>query len=70
VLCEGGPTLLREVVAGGCLDDLVLTVAPLLVAGDAPRIVEGPELPEPARLHLREVHRAGDHVFLHYGAGA
>ncbi|MDX6703120.1 MAG: hypothetical protein QOF26_3346 [Baekduia sp.] len=70
VLCEGGPTLLRELVAQGGLDDVLLTVAPLLAAGDAPSILEGEALPEPARMSLREVHRAGDHVFLHYGLGA
>jgi riboflavin biosynthesis pyrimidine reductase len=67
VLCEGGPALLREVIAAGCLDDLFLTVAPLLVAGAGPTILGGEALPEPARLPLREVQRAGDHVFLHYG---
>jgi riboflavin biosynthesis pyrimidine reductase len=67
VLCEGGPTLLRELVAQGGLDDLLLTVAPWLVAGDAPSILGGAaELPEAARLTLRDVHRAGDHLFLHY----
>jgi riboflavin biosynthesis pyrimidine reductase len=70
VACEGGPSLLRELVAAGGLDDLLLTVAPLLAAGDAPSIVEGDALPTPARLALRAVHRADDHVFLHYGAGA
>jgi riboflavin biosynthesis pyrimidine reductase len=67
VLCEGGPTLLRHLVADGALDDLLLTVSPLLAAGVAPTILEGPPLVEPARLALREVHRADDHVFLHYG---
>ena len=67
VLCEGGPSLLRRLVAEGLLDDLFLTVAPLLAAGDAPAIVEGEPLAEPARMVLRDVHRAGDHAFLHYG---
>jgi riboflavin biosynthesis pyrimidine reductase len=68
VLCEGGPSLLRRLVEEGGLDDVLLTVAPLLAAGDAPSILEGPALaPEPARLALREVHRADDHLFLHYG---
>jgi len=67
VLCEGGPTLLRELVVQGLLDDLLLTVAPWLIAGDAPTILEGAaELPEAGRLGLRDVHRAGDHLFLHY----
>ena len=67
VLCEGGPTLLAHLVADGALDDLLLTVSPLLAAGVAPMILEGAPLVEPARLMLRDVHRADDHVFLHYG---
>jgi riboflavin biosynthesis pyrimidine reductase len=67
VLCEGGPTLLRALVAAGGLDDLLLTVAPLVVAGDGPSILEGDALAEPVALELREVHRAGEHLFLHYG---
>jgi riboflavin biosynthesis pyrimidine reductase len=66
VLCEGGPTLLRELVAAQCIDDLLLTVAPMLVAGDAPTALRGAELEPPAPLALRDVHRADDHLFLHY----
>lgn len=68
VTCEGGPTLLRLLVGEGGLDDLLLTVAPLLVAGDAPSIAEGDTFTAPARMTLRALHRADDHVFLHYGA--
>lgn len=67
VLCEGGPSLLRLLVADGLLDELCLTVAPLLTGGDAPTILDGDVLGDPARLTLRDVHRADDHVFLHYG---
>ncbi|WP_445151179.1 dihydrofolate reductase family protein [Baekduia sp. Peel2402] len=67
VLCEGGPSLLRRLIAEDLLDDLCLTVAPLLAAGGAPSILEGDVLPEVPRLHLRDVHRADDHLFLHYG---
>jgi riboflavin biosynthesis pyrimidine reductase len=66
VLCEGGPTLLRCVVAERALDDLFLTVSPLLLAGDAERLLSGPALEPAARLALRDVHRAGEHLFLHY----
>jgi riboflavin biosynthesis pyrimidine reductase len=68
VLCEGGPRLLRALVAAGVLDDLVLTLAPLLVAGDAPAPLAGPALDPPARMALRGLWRADDHVFLHYAA--
>jgi riboflavin biosynthesis pyrimidine reductase len=67
VLCEGGPTLLRHLVADGALDDLLLTVSPLLAAGAAPTILDGEPLVDPASLTLRDVHRADGHVFLHYG---
>ncbi|MCW2990266.1 MAG: pyrimidine reductase, riboflavin biosynthesis, partial [Solirubrobacterales bacterium] len=68
VLCEGGPRLLRTLASAGLLDDLVLTVAPLLVAGDAPGPLTGPALEPPAAMSLRGVWRAGDHAFLHYAA--
>jgi riboflavin biosynthesis pyrimidine reductase len=68
VLCEGGPTLLRALVAEDCLDDLMLTVAPLLVAGDEPASLAGEQLRPPPRLVLREALRADDHLVLHYAA--
>jgi riboflavin biosynthesis pyrimidine reductase len=69
VLCEGGPTLLRALVAEGCVDDLMLTLAPLLGAGSGPTVLEGDSLDPPARLVLRDVHRADEHLFMHYVAG-
>jgi riboflavin biosynthesis pyrimidine reductase len=66
VLCEGGPTLLRRLVAERALDDLFLTLSPLLVAGDAEPLLSGPALEPAARLALREIHRSGEHLFLHY----
>jgi riboflavin biosynthesis pyrimidine reductase len=69
VLCEGGPTLMRALVADGCVDDLLLTLAPLLAAGDAPTLLAGAPLDPPGRLVLRDVHRAGGHLFMHYAAG-
>ena len=68
VLCEGGPTLLRALVAGACVDDVLLTLAPLFAAGDGPAVLEGAPLDPPRRLRLSDLHRAGDHLFLHYAA--
>jgi riboflavin biosynthesis pyrimidine reductase len=68
VLCEGGPTLLRGLVAAGRLDDMLLTLAPLLAAGGGPCLLEGDALDPPARLRLDDVHRAGEHLFMHYVA--
>jgi riboflavin biosynthesis pyrimidine reductase len=41
VLAEGGPSLLAELAAAGRLDDLCLTVSPVLVGGDSRRILSG-----------------------------
>lgn len=38
VLCEGGPTLHGELVALDLVDELCLTIAPVMSAGTAPRI--------------------------------
>lgn len=66
VVSEGGPTLLRELLAEGLVDDLVLTIAPKLVAGDGPAVVQGAVLDPPRTLSLRAVLRGEDHLFLHY----
>jgi len=42
VLCEGGPDLHGSLSELDLVDDLCLTVAPVLVAGNAPRIAHGP----------------------------
>lgn len=67
VLCEGGPTLNAHLVAEGVLDELFLTLGPVL-AGDskAPGLLMGPALAPPARLELRWVLRHGDELFIRY----
>jgi riboflavin biosynthesis pyrimidine reductase len=49
LLCEGGPSLLTDLLAAGLVDELALTSAHLLV-GDGPRLVE--QLPAPVSLAL------------------
>lgn len=41
VLCEGGPTLFGELLAADAVDELCLTVSPMLAGGTAGRIVRG-----------------------------
>ncbi|GAB3590056.1 pyrimidine reductase family protein [Angustibacter peucedani] len=50
VLAEGGPQLMNDLVRAGVLDELCLTVAPLLVGGDGPRIGRGAPVHERMRL--------------------
>jgi riboflavin biosynthesis pyrimidine reductase len=41
ILLEGGPHLLGDVIAADCLDEMCITLSPLLVAGDALRMALG-----------------------------
>lgn len=41
ILCEGGPSLHGDLVTLDLVDELCLTIAPVLAAGDAPRIAHG-----------------------------
>ena len=51
VLCEGGPSLHGELVALDLVDEVCLTIAPVLAAGDAPRIAHGADpVDRPMRL--------------------
>lgn len=65
VLCEGGPRLLTHVAAAGLLDELCLTVSPLLAGPGPHRITEGaPFSPRPMRLaHVLE---SGGFLFCRY----
>lgn len=49
VLCEGGPTLLGTLVAADAVDELRLTLVPVLVGGPAGRIASGPSAAVPPR---------------------
>ncbi len=49
LLCEGGPRLLGQFAAAGVLDELCLTVAPIVCSGVAPRIMNGPGIAAPER---------------------
>jgi riboflavin biosynthesis pyrimidine reductase len=55
LLCEGGPTLLATIAADGVLDELCLTISPLLVSGPSRRILEGPPLDPPLRMRLTQL---------------
>jgi riboflavin-specific deaminase-like protein len=67
LLCEGGPHLYGQLQAGGLVDDLFLTIAPKLVGGKAPRIIEG-ELPDVAPLELAWLLEEDGELFARYSA--
>ncbi|HEX3731517.1 MAG TPA: pyrimidine reductase family protein [Mycobacteriales bacterium] len=57
LLCEGGPHLFGRLAALGLVDELCLTVSPLLALNDAMRVIAGqPGTPEHPPLQLRLAH--------------
>jgi riboflavin biosynthesis pyrimidine reductase len=68
VLAEGGPTLNGELASAGLLDEVCVSLAPLLASGDAKRIIAGSTLTQLDRLRLRSVVEDDDYLFLRYRA--
>jgi len=66
VLCEGGPSLLGALQAADAVDELCLTVSPLLVGGESGRIAHGPTGVPPRRMALVGALHADDALLLHY----
>jgi riboflavin biosynthesis pyrimidine reductase len=65
VLCEGGPTWLGELVTAGRLDELCLTIAPVM-GGDPLPVAVFPPGRTLAGFALRHAMRDGDTLFLRY----
>lgn len=55
LLCEGGPSFLGSTVEAGVLDELCLTISPMLVGGPARRVLDGPVISPPAPLRLTQL---------------
>jgi riboflavin biosynthesis pyrimidine reductase len=66
ILCEGGPTLLGSVLGHGLLDELCLTITPVLVGGTIPRIIAGTPLPGLVDLELAHLLEADGSLFARY----
>ena len=66
VLAEGGPTLNGQLAHDGLLDEVCLTLAPLLASGDAKRFIAGAALDALAPVRLRSICEQDDYLFLRY----
>jgi riboflavin biosynthesis pyrimidine reductase len=72
LLCEGGPHVMGQLIEAGLLDEMFLTVSPVVAGrGHEPRLgmVEGVELlpAKGAWSKLLSSRRHGDYLFLRYG---
>jgi riboflavin biosynthesis pyrimidine reductase len=68
LLCEGGPTLFGALLADRAVDELFLTITPLITGDeDEPTIVAGGRLAALPDLELLWALRSGAELFLRYG---
>ena len=65
VLCEGGPHLLGTLIEADGVDELCLTLSPVIENGGAGRITAGSPL-TPRGMRLGHVITAGDTLMLRY----
>ena len=66
VLLFGGGIINRAFYAAGVVDELILTVCPVVVGRSSGVPVVAPELDVPVHLKLNQTETEGDLVFLHY----
>jgi riboflavin biosynthesis pyrimidine reductase len=66
ILAEGGPTLNGELAQAGLLDELCVTLSPLLASGDAKRIIVGSALHHLEQLDLCSICEEDNYLFLRY----
>ncbi|MFD7412329.1 pyrimidine reductase family protein [Kitasatospora purpeofusca] len=66
LLTEGGPRLLGQLAAADLLDELCLSLAPLITGGDAPRIIHDAEMPDVRRMRLVSLIEQKGFLFTRY----
>lgn len=66
IVCEGGPTVLAQFAAAGALDELCLSISPLLAGPGAGRITAGDSWPAAASLRLTGLLEEDGALFCRY----
>ena len=67
LICEGGPRLFSDLLALGLVDELCLTLSPLLTGGSPPLLARAPA--EPAALRLLSLLREDDVLLTRWAVG-
>ena len=68
VLSEGGPSFNAQLADAGVVDELCLSIAPLLAGGTSPRIVHGSKRTVPLNMSIDHLLEASDTLFVRYVA--
>ena len=66
VLSEGGPSFNAQLADAGVVDELCLSIAPLLAGGTSPRIVHGSQRTAPLGMSIDHLLEASDTLFVRY----
>ncbi len=70
VLSEGGPSFNAQFADAGLIDELCLSIAPLVAGGPSPRIVHGSLRALPLNLSINHLLEASDTLFVRYLSAA
>lgn len=66
VLAEGGPTLNAWLAEAGMIDELCLSISPVLAGGSSPRLIHGADLTGPLNLELVHLLEDSGMLFARY----
>ena len=66
VLSEGGPSFNAQLADAGVIDELCLSIAPLVAGGPSPRIVHGSQRTVPLEMSIDHLLEASDTLFVRY----
>jgi riboflavin biosynthesis pyrimidine reductase len=69
VVCEGGPSWLAQIAAAGRLDELCLTVSPVLAGPARLGLLQGPAWPAPVPVRLTSLLEDDGWLFARYAVG-
>jgi 5-amino-6-(5-phosphoribosylamino)uracil reductase len=66
ILCEGGPTVNSVFMADGMVDEIAITVSPMLALGESQRLAHGEALEPPFDMRLDRALQGDRSLFLRY----
>ena len=66
ILCEGGPTVNSQLIAAGMVDEINVTLSPMVALGESQRIAHGEPFESPIEMRLDRALQGDRSLFLRY----